>query len=194
MKEIRKFCEKLGSKDPVPGGGAAAGITLSLGVSCVEKAVRFSEGNYPDDLIDNLLEIKNNGFILMQKDQDAFLAWQKARRLPKNAKSRAEKIAKYSLESIIVPYDICNNCIRLIELIQIFQPYCSKWLASDAAIGVSFTKASFDAGLFNIMINKPFIKDERVKEQIDKFINEKVAYFNNFYEQLLAKFIVMLKK
>ena len=42
MAEIKDFCQKLGSISPTPGGGAAAGICLSMGAACAEKAARFS--------------------------------------------------------------------------------------------------------------------------------------------------------
>ncbi len=189
MQELKEFCEKLGSKEPTPGGGAAAGITLSLGAACAEKAVRFSEGDYPPDLIDRLVEIRDSGFILTEKDQVSFRAWMDARKLPKSTdeekRLRDEQIKTHVTQAILVPYKICKKGILLLELLNDFLPCCNKWLVSDAAIGVSFAKAAFDAGLFNIKINLSYLKDEKLKKEITDFQNEKPEIFNGMYERLI---------
>ena len=89
MKDFISFCEKLGSVSPAPGGGAAAGLALSMASACVEKAARFSKGEEPKKILDELVRIREKGHILSDEDQTAFLKWQDARKLPKQTDEKS---------------------------------------------------------------------------------------------------------
>ena len=79
MKESRivDFVDKLGSKEPTPGGGAAAGVAASMGVGAVVMAMEFSNGSKLEkdeqDLLTNrineLNEIKEVFKDLLHHDQ-----------------------------------------------------------------------------------------------------------------------------
>ncbi|HOJ63553.1 MAG TPA: cyclodeaminase/cyclohydrolase family protein [Spirochaetota bacterium] len=183
------FCNKLGSDKPVPGGGAASGIVLSLAASCAEKAARFSIDNYLEHYLNSFIEIKEKGFILAENDQKAFLNWMQARKLPKDTESekkeREEKIEKYVKESASVPLEIAKNCIKLVEIILDFIPYCNKWLVSDLATAVAFACASFESSLFNIRINIPYIKDNDFILSLKLFIEKNEKYFQKIVKNSL---------
>lgn len=186
---FKEFCNKLGSDKPTPGGGAASGIILSLAAACAEKAARFSIDNYLEHYLKSFIEIKEEGFILSEKDQNAFLNWMQARRLPKDTeeekKEREEKIEKYVKESAWVPLQIATKCIKLVEIIQDFIPYCNKWLISDLASSVVFARGAFDSSIFNIRINIPYIKDKDFILELEKFIEDNEKYFNKICKNCL---------
>ena len=184
-----EFCNRLGSNAPTPGGGAASGIVLSLGASCAEKAARFSIDDYLEGYLESFVNIKENGFILAEKDQKAFLNWMQARKLPKDTeqeiREREEKIQTYVKECTLVPREIVTNCIKLVEVIFDFIKYCNKWLISDLACGVNFAKASFDSAIFNIKINIPYIKDKKFIQSLQIFIEDNEKYFNKIVRNSL---------
>lgn len=194
---LKEYCEKLGSKEQTPGGGSASGLVLSLAASCAEKAARFSIDDYLDGYIDSFLSIKENGFIYTKKDQEAFLNWMDSRKLPKSTeeeiKYREEKIQFYVKESISIPLEIIKNCIKLIEIIQDFIPYCNKWLISDLASAVAFAKSSFESSCFNIKINIPYIKDNDFILEVHSFIRKNKRYFNKVSKNCIKECYKKLK-
>ncbi len=197
VEALKEYCNKLGSKDPVPGGGSAAGLVLSLAASCAEKAARFSIDDYLEGYLESFVEIKNNGFIYSKRDQEAFLNWMEARKLPKTTeeeiKIREQKIQFYVKESTLVPFDIIKDCIKLVEVIQDFIPYCNKWLISDLAGAVAFAKASFETSCFNVRINIPYIKDNDFILELNSFLDEKKNYFTKVSRNCLRASDLKLK-
>jgi methenyltetrahydrofolate cyclohydrolase len=190
MDKINDFCEKLGSTSPTPGGGAAAGITLSMGAACTEKALRFSIKENTDVLALPFADLRNAGLKLSIDDQSAFSNWQEAKKLPKNTeeeiRNRNDKINQYTVECIMVPYNICKYSIELADAVRDFIPKCSKWLLSDAQIGLIFAKASFDAGILNIDINLPYLKDKSLLDEIINFKKENINYINDMIKKVLG--------
>lgn len=187
---INEFNKKLGSTSPTPGGGAAAGISLSMGAACVEKAARFSLGEKElHDLVDKFVNIREEGLKLSDKDQKAFQAWQESRKLSKGTEEekriRKEKIDQYAAECAMIPYQICKHSHKLIGLIQDFIQYCNKWLISDAAIGALLSKAAYDSSIFNITINLPYIKDKKIKNEITFFLKNNSEHINKMTEEII---------
>lgn len=192
MSDIKLFCEELGSTAPTPGGGAAAGITLSLGAAAAEKAARFSlKEDSNEDFVNKFAEIREHGHQLCEDDQKYFIEWQKARKLPKESdeekKIRKEQVDKYAAECARVPLKLGRQAIYLIKTIEEFLPSCNKWLISDAAVGASHAAAAFESSLFNIMINLPYVKDETFASELKAFMNDHVEMFNTTKEKILKK-------
>jgi len=187
--DIINFCKQLGSTAPTPGGGAAAGIVLSLAAGCTEKSIRFSKGEKIKDFLKTVVEIRKIGFILAEKDEKAFLGWQQARKLPKDSdkekKIRTEKINKFITECIITPLSICENAVLLAETIKIFLPNCNKWLISDAGIGAIMSDAAFKSGIYNIDINLPYLKNDKLLLKINNFKKEKINYLKKTIEEII---------
>ena len=168
-----------------------------MGAACAEKAARFSLEDTDQNFIEAFVEIRDAGLKLSNEDQNAFLNWQKSKKLPKNSekekKIRLEKINFYTAECAKIPLTICINSLKLTEIIQDFLPYCNKWLISDASIGASLSKAAFESSIFNIKINIPYIKDQNLLEEIDNFIHNKINYFNKTTEYIFIKCKNLLK-
>ena len=198
MPEIRDFCERLGSTSPAPGGGAAAGITLSLAAACAEKAARFSFNDDKNEFIKRFSEIRDIGLRLSEEDQSAFSGWQEAKRLPKETdeekQTRNEKINYFTAECAKVPFNICKNSLKIVFELENFISYCNKWLISDAAMGAVLAKASFDSGLFNININLPYLKNQELLTEIDTFIKDEKELFYKSTDYLIAFCNNSLKK
>lgn len=176
MKDIVTYCNELGSTNPTPGGGSASGLVLALAISSIEKAMRFSfQGQ--NKLIDELIELKNQAFKLSAEDEKYFSEWGEARKLPKitddEKKTRQRKVDYYAEKCALVPFAICKIAIQVFEISKIFLNDCSKYLISDLACGVSFAFSSYEAGIYNILINLNYIKNEKVNLDLINFIKER---------------------
>lgn len=188
---LTEFTEKLGSTNPTPGGGAAAGLTLAVGAACAEKAVRFSLSDDTEKILEQLIFLREEGHKLSQRDQDAFLNWQLMKKLPKETDEekavRKEKINMAAHECAMVPFLTAEYSVKLLYTVDEFLPFCNKFLISDAACGVSFAAAAFETSVFNILINLPYIKNEIFKNQLETFISGNTEHFDIVKERVLAE-------
>lgn len=188
---LNEFTEKLGSTTPTPGGGAAAGLSLSLGAACAEKAARFSLSDEILHILEKLVEIRLWGDKLCEADQIAFIEWQKTKKLPKETedekKIRKEAIDNAALECAKIPLLTAEYAVKLLYTIDEFLPYCNKFLISDAACGVSFASAAFESSVFNIMINMPYVKNEIFKNQLETFLSGNQPHFDVIKGRILAE-------
>jgi methenyltetrahydrofolate cyclohydrolase len=189
---IYDYCGDLGSISPVPGGGSAAGIVLSIAASCIEKSIRFSfdESKFTDNVfLKKVIAIKAEGFKFSELDQIAFKNWSDARKLPKETEEeksiRSVKISELIIECINVPRDISRISFELLQLINEFIPQCNKYLISDVAVGTSFAFSAFESGIFNIKTNLPFLKNENMKKDYDDFIKSNSGEASNLKDGIL---------
>ncbi|HOF00281.1 MAG TPA: cyclodeaminase/cyclohydrolase family protein [Spirochaetota bacterium] len=197
MKIISEYCKNLGSTEPTPGGGSAAGVVLSLSASCAEKAARFSIHDHLEKYIESFVEIREAGLKLSDEDEAAFLGWKKARELPKSTdkekKDRIDLINLYVEQCVLVPFTIAEKALYLSEVILDFVPFCNKWLISDLQISASFAQAAFDSAIYNITINLPYLKDEKLLKKSKGFINTNKKYLPKLYKNIIKSCQLRLK-
>lgn len=197
MKIISEYCRNLGSNDPTPGGGSATGIVLSLSASCAEKAARFSIHDHLEKYIESFVEIREAGLTLSNEDEAAFLGWKKARELPKSTdkekKERTDLINLYIKQCVLIPFSIAEKALYLSEVIFDFVPFCNKWLISDLQVGASFAEAAFDSAVYNITINLPYLKDDKLLEESKSFISINKKYLPKLYKNIIKNCELRLK-
>ncbi len=195
--DIGDFCKNLGSTNPTPGGGAAAGYALSFGAACAEKAARFSIHGTIERYIEIFSGIREVGLGLAADDQRYFQEWQDSRKLPKVTEEqrveRAAAIDRAVKMCALTPYAMCREAIRLVDTVEEFLPLCNSMLVSDAAVGVSMAAASFESSVFNIIINLPYLKDLTVKDELESFINNSVESFETRKDMILTRCTEIIK-
>ncbi len=188
---IAEFCNNLGSTQPTPGGGAAAGYSLAMGASCAEKAARFSINDKIDDYINSFISLKNSGIKLAEEDQYYFQKWQDSRKLHKDTdeqkKIRSAQINEAVEGCAITPYKICCEADKMLQIIDEFLPFCNNMLISDVAVGVSMAGAAYESSIFNIIINLPYIKNKETSVMLQTFLDNSIADFEEKKDLLLSK-------
>lgn len=198
---MKEFVTKLGSTKPAPGGGAAAGISLSMAGACAEKAVRFSEKLLSKEEFEHTLsifcEIRDIGLKLHEEDQQAFMGWYNARKLPNKTQEEKQKrtleINKYIKDCITTPFSIYKESIKLMDLLEKFLPKCDKWLISDVGVAVSLCASTLESSFLNIIVNFPFLKDKDYLNDIQTFIDNSMQRFFEKKEKLLKKCTEILR-
>ncbi|MBR6060548.1 MAG: cyclodeaminase/cyclohydrolase family protein [Spirochaetales bacterium] len=174
---ISAYCDALGSNAATPGGGSAAGVVLSLAANCAAKAAVFS--GIDDTLAvrtfyDRCKDCAAKALQLAADDERTFLAWKDARALPKDTPAEQEvrtaAVNEAVTDCISVPYNLAKLSLSFRDSLEPFRPLCKKWLLSDLDVAKSFASAAFEAALANIDINMPFLKDERLKREIEEFV------------------------
>ena len=176
---ISEFAERLASADPTPGGGAAAAVVGSLAAALVAMVGRVTlkgkdkknpdrpEEEYEqlkaiveeaDDLRVQLLE-------LADRDAEAFEQVMAAYKLPKatdEEKAKRQETLQEALKGAAeVPYQVAENCGKVLELAQHVADLSSRSVVSDAGTAASLAEAALHSALLNVDINLKYIKDEK---------------------------------
>jgi glutamate formiminotransferase/formiminotetrahydrofolate cyclodeaminase len=172
--ELADFSQQLGSDQPAPGGGAAAGYILSLAAAAAQKAMVFSKPENYEKIHDFLEMVRKDGLYLCDEDQRTFLEWQNARKLPKDTDEqkaiRTAEVNRTAAECASVPVTTGTAAKALIVTLKDLLPVCKKFLISDISCAASFALAALQAARVNVEINLPYVKDEKMLEKIDGFL------------------------
>jgi len=177
----------IASKNPTPGGGAVAALTLGHSYSLVSMVARLTissdkwlEGH---DISNNLIEICDNGIIksmeLAKNDCVAFDNVMKSYRLSKNNENeislRKERIMQSSLEATMAPFRIAEEASNLLLLLPEFAKKANKNALTDLASASKLAHSSVYIASLNVKINAPSIsEEERIKynDRILKIISQ----------------------
>tara|TARA_B100001996_G_scaffold81600_2_gene60200 strand:+ start:4056 stop:4676 length:621 start_codon:yes stop_codon:yes gene_type:complete len=177
----------IASKNPTPGGGAVAALTLGHSYSLVSMVARLTissdkwlEGH---DISNNLIEICDNGIIksmeLAKNDCAAFDNVMKSYRLSKNNENeislRKESIMQSSLEATMAPFRIAEEASNLLLLLPEFAKKANKNALTDLASASKLAHSSVYIASLNVKINAPSIsEEERIKynDRILKIISQ----------------------
>ena len=172
---LEDFSKQLGSDQPTPGGGAAAGYILSLAAAAAQKAMVFSKPENYDDIQRFLETVRTDSLFLYERDQQTFLEWQNARKLPKDTEEqkafRTAEVDRTAAVCASIPVTTGIVAKALIIHLKNLLPVCKKFLISDLACAASFALAALQAARVNVEINMPYVKDEKVLENIGDFFD-----------------------
>ena len=174
--ELADFSKDLGSDKPAPGGGAAAGFTLSLAAACAQKAMVFSKPENYEEIQDFLENIRINGLHFCAEDQRTFVEWQKARKLPKDTdeqkRFRTAEVNRTAADCAAVPLAVGKNAALLISKLEELLSVCTAFLISDISCAASFAAAALQAECVNNEINLPYVKDADLLNEMNCFLRD----------------------
>lgn len=201
MKESRivDFVDKLGSKEPTPGGGAAAGVAASMGVGAVVMAMEFSNGskleNDEQDLLTNrineLNEIKEVFKDIIDRDATDFEplsnAYGMARETDEEKAARTEAIQEGLVTASQPPLDLLNNAKRVIDIADEVVPLIKKGIISDVGVGVQLLRSAILSSSLNVYINASSLKDEETKNKYIKDTEQTLEEYVAKADQIFNK-------
>ena len=169
---IHEFLERLGSSDPVPGGGSAAALAAAMGAALVAMVAELTIGRpaYAEheetirkirfDAVERRVELLD----LAQEDADAYDVVVRARHLPKE--TEADKAARSSaleasmLEAARIPLRAAVVASEVLDLAERIAPIGNKNAASDAGVAAQLAAAGLRGALLNVRINLPYLAED----------------------------------
>lgn len=176
---VDEFVGKLGSKEPVPGGGGAAALSASIGINLCKMAINYTVGKKKFADVEEEMQAGlskcdelSAAFIeLIQKDADAFLPLSKAYSLP----SETEEEKKFKDETLeveleratVVPLELMRKCCEGIELAIYVAEKGSKLMVSDSACAISTLQSALRCASLNVFINTKLMKNRENTEKIN---------------------------
>jgi len=166
---LHELLERLGSSDPVPGGGSAAALAGAMGAALVAMVAELTIGRpgYAEheetirklrfDALDRRTELLD----LAQQDADAYDVVVRARHLPKE--SDAERAARSSaleaamLDAARIPLRAAVVASEVLDLAERIAPIGNRNAASDAGVAAQLAAAGLRGALLNVRINLPYL-------------------------------------
>ena len=202
---INDFIDKLGSKDAVPGGGGAAALTASLGISLCKMAANLTVGkkkfaDVEEKMYEIMAECDNlaEEFVaLIQKDADGFLPLSKAYGLPTDTeeqkKFKEETLERELVHAAEVPFEIMEKCARAIELSAIVAEKGSRLVVSDAACAIKTCMTAMDCASLNVYINTKYMKNKELALSMNEKADTLIVNSKEVSERVFMSVVSSLK-
>lgn len=166
---IHNYLEDLAGKKPAPGGGSAAALTGAIGCALISMVANFTVGKEKYKAVEGEMkallqkseELRAQMERLVQEDIEAYTKFDKAYKMPKDAKGRKEAVEEALKTAASVPLEICRSAHRAMKLLPIALEKGNKNLITDVGVPAHLLKATFDSALMNVEVNLKWIKDEK---------------------------------
>ncbi len=159
------FLDDLASEKPTPGGGSASAYGAAMAASLVAMVGRLTIGKkkYKDvegemwALIEQAMELQQAMTEAVAKDADAFEAYMKARRLPKDTdqqkSDRIQAIQAASINAAEVPLHVARNSLTIMRLALRVAELGNVNAITDAGTAAAFAAAAIRGAGLNVRVN-----------------------------------------
>lgn len=184
--DVIKFLNEVDSSSPAPGGGSVSALASSLGASLGRMVAHLSFGKKKYEAnsdeakaafvknFDELLKIKEELNILIDKDSEAYNTVMAAFKLPKETEEekaiRNAEIQKCTKFAIQTPYDIVVLSGKAISLLGTIMEYGNQNAITDIGVGTLLLMTGLEGGILNVKVNLSSIEDKEYVEKISKEI------------------------
>jgi glutamate formiminotransferase/formiminotetrahydrofolate cyclodeaminase len=169
---FKDFVAEVASKEPSPGGGAAAAHAAALGAALGEMIARLTEGRdkYRDvelevrDVLAELVPLRQRLTQAAREDAASFERVMEARSLPQaeegEAQERARKIEEALKGAAIVPLEVAGLSVQVLGLLETLAEIGNANALSDACVGAQLSLAAIASARYNVLVNTALIEDE----------------------------------
>ncbi|MGL5615559.1 MAG: cyclodeaminase/cyclohydrolase family protein [Sarcina sp.] len=198
---VGKFIDDLSSELPAPGGGAVAALVASLGGALTSMVYSLTKGKkvYEELTIEDkenmekaIKEIEvftKEALEYGKKDEDAFNFLISTYKLPKETDSEKEErivaIRKATENCMNVPLALAEKSIVVYENIKFAAEKGNKNLITDAMIAAIMINSAIEASIINVKINLASIKNQEIKDKVQKRIKEIEEQSNSLKLEIL---------
>jgi formiminotetrahydrofolate cyclodeaminase len=166
---VQELLERLGSSDPVPGGGSASALAAAMGAALVAMVAELTIGR-PDyaeheetvrhlrfDALDRRAELVS----LAQDDATAYDAVVQARRMRKGTEvekaARSQALGRAMVDAARAPLRAAIVAGEVLDLAERIAPIGNRNAVSDAGVAALLAAAGLRGALLNVRINLPYL-------------------------------------
>ncbi|MGH8881149.1 MAG: cyclodeaminase/cyclohydrolase family protein [Stackebrandtia sp.] len=171
-EEIGEWLDKLASREPAPGGGAAAAMNAAIGAGLISMVCNLTIGKpkYVEheltmtDVLSKSEELRAEALLLAEADTTAFngvmSAYGLAKDTPEAKAARTEAIQEALVAAADVPLRIARVAADIIALAGRIMDGANVNVLSDVAVAADSANTALRSAVVNVEVNRASIKDE----------------------------------
>jgi len=183
---LADLIDAFSSTDAVPGGGSAAALAGTVGVSLLLMVAGLpkTKTGAPEETADlaeassRLHPLRDGLLDLVDRDSDAYREVLAALRLPKGSEAekatRTEAIDRATRSATDAPLDVMRLCQQALRGAVVVASNGSRKTTSDVGVAVELLVAALRGARLNVEINLAGLDDEpytaRIKEEVDELV------------------------
>lgn len=176
---IKEFLEKTYGKDPVPGGGSVSALCGALAASLAEMVTALTIGRkkYADVEEEMLryapqMEMARRNFLdFIDRDAEAYQIVFDAYKLPKDTeeqqKTRHDQIQKATLHAALVPLQVAETAVNIMDVICQIGAKGNKNAVTDACVAMMCARTAALGAILNVRINLSGLDDREKAEELE---------------------------
>ncbi len=183
---IDKWLSELGSKVPVPGGGAVAGLNAAISAATLKMVCEYSTGpKYAanealmKESAEKLAGLAEEALAQAENDEKAYSKLREAFTIPKDSSGRPDAI-ELALQAAVEPaVGTIKTVGKILEITEEILDKSNKNLLSDVAVSAANAKAALQSAVVNIEINLKLVKDETLRASLQASVVEAEKLFGD---------------
>ncbi len=158
--------DALEAKQPVPGGGAAAGVVGALSASLARMVLSYTEGSKKyapheaehAEAARSLGAARAHALELARADAEAYGALNALWKLDRSDPRYAREMPEAARGAIEAPLGLMESCVELLALFERLAGITNRMLRSDLAMAAVFAESVVRASAWNVRINTPLLE------------------------------------
>ncbi len=186
-KTINEFMADLASDLPAPGGGGVAALSGALAAGLLSMVCHLTIGKKGYESVEGQIKevlVKSDSLhkeliCLIDDDANVFNQVIASFKLPKETEedkaARTAAIQDAYKRAAEIPFMIASTCLEVLELGQSMLGISNVNVISDIGVAAINGLAGVEAGVMNVNVNLPFIKDaayvEQKKDALEQLLN-----------------------
>lgn len=191
-RPLKEYLDDLAAKKPAPGGGSAAALNASIGVSLMEMVANYTIGKGKDKVREEkvagaLVKIENLRARLKDLIDADVAVYSKLSKGMKELKKDSAELEAIYREAADVPFKICKISSECLDICKDIAEYGNKNLITDTAIAAILLEGAFFSAKFNVYINLKYIKDTEYIEKVHKSLSRIEEEMPKLKEKILER-------
>lgn len=170
--------DAVAAKQPVPGGGAVAGLVHAIGAALGTMVVAYSEGRkslaeHADQLAAarvGLTRHRARAMELAAEDARAYGAMNALWRRSEDDPVRVAEMPAAVAAAIAAPRATAELGLEMLDLLEGLLGRSNRHLGSDLAIAAILAEAAVRSAAWNVRINLPMLEDEATQAEARAFL------------------------